>query len=407
MNILLGVCGSISAYKSYDILRGFIKENCKVRIILTKGSLKFIKKETFYYLGAEKVYTYSDDFDISSQINNVLHIDLKDWSDKLIISPLSANTLSKIANGQCDDLLTSVFLSYTKKDVIVFPAMNTQMLENITTQRNIKLLSENPQCFIHPPSDGTLACGEIGKGKLPDVDTIVDFSIIFNNKIKNRTILITTGATIAPIDPVRFITNPSSGKTGFELAKSYLEEGCEVYLVYGMHSTFNKYSLLSHPRLHMIEVSTTEQMYQKVNKLFERADVFISSAAVSDFEFIQSDSKIKKDKTEKRLNFSWAKDILKEMIKKKTKKQKIISFAAETSNNEDIFQNKFQNKPVDLMVGNLVHNGFNGKPQGFGQNKNQYFFIKNGKVDKSETMTKNELSKIIKNFTENHNDKNN
>jgi phosphopantothenoylcysteine decarboxylase/phosphopantothenate--cysteine ligase len=399
MKIILGICGSISAYKAYDISRALIKDGHEVKIIMTAGALNFIKPETFKYLGALEVYAPGDDFNQKKQLKSVLHIDLKNWMDKLVIVPASANTLAKISHGFADDLLSSVFLCASNKESIIFPAMNTQMYINPITQKNLDTIKLNKLCFIHPPASGILACGDEGIGKLPEVDNIVEFIQSYTAIKNNRKILISTGATVAPLDSVRYLTNPASGKTGFELAKTYLKEGCEVTLIYGKLSNFNTASLSEHPNLTLISVETTENMYAAVKDNFDKADVFISSAAVSDIEFKTQKEKIKKDNFETNISFSWAKDVLAEMIKKK-KHQKIISFAAESSEDHAIFQNKWEKKPVDLMVGNVVHNGFNGQPQGFGQNKNQYFFIKNGSVSDKKELTKTQLSQFILNYTE-------
>jgi phosphopantothenoylcysteine decarboxylase/phosphopantothenate--cysteine ligase len=400
MKILLGVTGSISAYKAYDIARNFIKNGHEVKVILTSGALKFIKPETFNYLGVQKVYQPGDDFNLDQTMDNVLHIDLKDWCNLFVIAPASANTLAKLANGLCDDLLSSIFLTAEKKNIIIFPAMNTQMYINTVTQDNLNRLKTLQKTFIHPPTSGELACGEIGIGKLPDPETISEFVDCYPIKHNERKILITTGSTVAPLDPVRYITNPASGKTGYELTKSYLKSGCKVTLIYGSLSNIPVHTLLEHPNLTLVKASTTQDMYDKVNAAFDSCDVFISSAAVSDIEFDQSSKKLKKSLTKNHIEFSWAKDILGTMVQKKNPKQKIISFAAETNDLKENFSKKWKSKPVDLMVGNKVHNGFSGKPQGFGQIKNQYFFIMDGNVEEEKELSKAELSKFITNFTE-------
>lgn len=404
MNILLAVCGSVSAYKSYDLARGYVKAGHSVRVILTKGAEQFIKPQTFLYLGVEEVYTYSDDFNSTKKINNVLHIDLKNWLSKLVIAPASANTIAKLANGFCDDLLSSVFLSAFEKDIILYPSMNTQMYLNPITQKNISALAHNKNCFIHTPANGLLACEEVGIGKLPDIEDILIFTQVYNSKETPRNILINTGATVAVLDPVRYLTNPASGKTGFELTKKYLQQGCSVTLVYGKNSTFNKTALKEHPRLKMLEVSTTQEMYQIIEPLFSHADVFISSAAISDIEFEVSCSKIKKDLSDNNLNFTWAQDILSEMIKRK-KHQKIISFAAESDSTPETFLKKWNKKPTDLMVGNIVNNGLsnhNPQPQGFSQDSNEYYFINNKAISSPIKLSKRDLSEYIFNFTENN-----
>jgi phosphopantothenoylcysteine decarboxylase/phosphopantothenate--cysteine ligase len=400
MKLIIGVCGSISAYKAYDISRGLVKAGHEVKVIMTTGAQNFIKPETFKYLGVTEVYEAGDDFNKAKQLSSVLHIDLKNWMDKLVIVPASANTLAKLANGFCDDLLSSVFLCASEKESIIFPAMNTQMYLSPITQKNLNTIKLNKLCFIHAPATGLLACGDNGVGKLPETDDILEFIQTYTTNDTGREILISTGATVAPLDSVRYLTNPASGKTGYELAKSYLKEGCKVTLVYGKLSDFNTNSLKEHPRLKLLSVETTEDMYKAVKENFESSDVFISSAAVSDIEFKTQEEKIKKDKFGTKISFTWAKDVLAEMIKKK-KHQKIVSFAAESSEDHVIFQNKWERKPVDLMVGNVVHNGFNGQPQGFGQNKNQYFFIKNGSVSDKQELTKAQLSQFIYNYTEN------
>ncbi len=401
MNILLAVTGSISAYKAYDICRNYIKSGHQVKIILTSGALKFIKADTFNYLGASSVYTASDDFNIEKKMTNVLHIDLSNWLDTLVIAPASANTIAKLANGLCDDLLSSVFLTSEKKNKIIFPAMNTQMYLNSITQKNIERLNSLHNIFIHPPTVGELACGETGIGKLPAPHIISEFTESYPINISKRVILITTGSTIAPIDPVRYITNPSSGKTGYQLAKAYLKRGCQVKLIYGSQSSFPVEAIINHPNLELYAVTTTNEMYNKVQEHFPICDVFISSAAVSDIEVERKDNKIKKVESNTHIDFKWAPDILASMIKQKSSNQKIVSFAAETNNLETNFSNKWKSKPTDLMSGNKVHNGFNQESIGFGKNENNYFFIKNGEIKENHHLSKNQLSQYIANFTEN------
>lgn len=401
--ILLAVTGSISAYKSYDILRGLVKEGHQVKVILTVGAAKFIKSETFAYLGAEAVYTSEDDFNLQANQGNILHIELRKWMNLLVIAPASANTIAKLAGGFCSDLLTSVFLANRKKQVLIFPAMNTEMFKHPIQQSNLNKLNDLDHIFVHPPTEGLLACQDTGEGKLPDVSTIVDFTLTYPLENRKNKVLITTGATNAPLDPVRFLTNPSSGKTGYELAKYYLAHGNQVCLVYGKHSTIPVTNLNHHPNLKLYGVHTTEEMYQAVNSEFETSDVYISSAAISDIKFHHEDSKIKKDKVDKSLRFTWATDILKEMIHKR-KQQKIISFAAETDDLNKNFKKKWNKKPVDLLVGNKVNSGFFGDQQGFGTNENEYFMVKQGEVVEQQAMSKQELAKYIYNFTEEQSD---
>ncbi len=401
MKIILGVSGSISAYKAYDILRGLIKKGHQVRVILTSGAQKFILPDTFSYLGAEEVYSAKDDFKTEQRMTNVLHIDLKNWADRLIIDPASANTIAKLAGGFCDDLLSSVYLTMEAKTKILFPAMNTQMLTNTITQQNLARLGEVQNTFIHPSVAGELICKEVGAGKLPEVNHIVEFVDCYTNQVNQRKILITTGPTSAPLDPVRYLTNPSSGKTGYELAKAYLKQGHhEVRLIYGALSTIDLTALEVMPNFFGVKVHTTEQMFQQVQKYFNTCDTYISAAAISDIEFTASPQKLKKSETLNNLEFTWAKDILKTVVAQR-EHQTIISFAAETGELDQNFSNKWKNKPVDLMVGNIVSNGISSSmPQGFGSDTNEYYMVKEGVVTEKLSLSKNQLADYILNFTE-------
>lgn len=393
MNILIGVCGSISCYKSYELVRLYKKAGHDIKVVLTHGAERFIKKETFIYLGASEVFAPQDDFKAKSA-GEITHIQLRNWMDQFIIAPLSANSLSKLAHGFCDDLLSSIFLANTKKLVILFPAMNTQMFENSITQKNIDHLKELSYVFIHPPASGELACGEQGSGKLPEVEDIFHFSQALSLKKGSKNVLITTGATISPLDPVRFLSNPSSGKTGFEITQKYLFQGHNVTLIYGKNSTFPKMALKAHPRLKLIEVSSTQDMLKAVDKYFDECNIYISSAAINDIEFSQASRKIKKSTSVNNLNFNWAPDILSLMLKKRSN-QKIISFAAETDELEENFTQKWKRKPVDLLIGNQVNENM-----GFAQDANHYYFIQNGSVIKDQYLSKKDLATTIYDFTE-------
>ncbi|MAZ47625.1 MAG: bifunctional phosphopantothenoylcysteine decarboxylase/phosphopantothenate--cysteine ligase CoaBC [Halobacteriovoraceae bacterium] len=392
MKYVLGVCGSVSAYKACDILRGLIKEGHEVKVILTKGAKNFIPKEQFTYLGATAVYSYNDDF--IKREKAILHIDLKHWLDRLVIAPASANTIAKLACGLCDDLLTSVFLSCEEKDKFIFPAMNTSMLTNTITQDNFKRLRSLSNCFIHPTTSGVLACGDEGEGKLPLPEDIVEFLGCYSFLKNERSVLITTGATKAPLDPVRYLTNPSSGKTGIELCRAYLKSGYNVTLVAGEEVNIPK-AFYSHPNITVTKVMTTGEMFSEVDRIFPQTDIFISTAAVSDIKFKTSNAKLKKsDKVE--LDFEWDRDILKTMLEKRSH-QKIVGFAAETQLSEEKIAKKLESKPVDLLIANEVSNGFDQAKKGFGSIGNKYTFIKNGKIDSEIELSKSQLAEKILN----------
>jgi phosphopantothenoylcysteine decarboxylase/phosphopantothenate--cysteine ligase len=393
MNILLAVTGSISAYKALDICRGLTKARHNVRVLCSKGAEEFINPNAFHYLGAEKVYRKDDDFNLNQYESdtNVLHIDLVKWAHNFIISPASANTLAKIANGFCDDLISSVFLALGEKPCLIFPAMNTKMLTHPMTQENLNKLQSLSNVFIHPTDSGELACGDIGSGKLARVEQVVDVILSHTLKSNGKTVLITTGATISPLDPVRYITNPSSGKTGYEFSKKYLSLGYKVILIHGFQSTPEILNLESLPNFSTVQASTTREMQEAVFRYFDSADIYISTAAMSDIEFPLNSEKLKKSSLESSLEFSKAPDVLASVLEKR-KNQIIIGFAAETSSNSDVFLEKWKRKPVDLLVGNIVNSGTSGIKQGFTTDENEYFFIKDGQVLRSQYLSKSELA---------------
>lgn len=395
MNILIGVCGSISAYKTYDVVRGLSKEGHNVKVILTKGALHFVKKETFGYLGAEKVYTFEDDF-LSEQ--GVLHIELARWCDKLIICPLSANSLSKFAHGMCDDLLGCVFLAMSSKTpILLYPAMNSSMLENPITQANLKKCELLPNIIMLPTQVGEMVCKEIGRGKLLPPEQIIETAIYvtpFKNPNSKR-ILITTGATVAPLDPVRYLTNPSSGITGYYLAKEALSQGHEVVVIQGVGSTPKLNYFLETPRYTLLKAETTRQMDIIVQELISQMDVYISAAAISDIEFEYLDKKVKKEQLKESLLIKRAKDILRSVVENKKASQFIVGFAAETDLTEEILLKKWQEKPVDLLIGTEVHSGLNDSStsmKGFSGDSANYKFFSKGKGQFEGILSKNQLA---------------
>lgn len=396
MKILLAITGSISAYRSLDICRNLSKEGHTIKVILTQGALQFVKPEVFKYLGAQEVFLPHDDFNINSykSEDKVLHIELVKWCDRLVIAPASANSIAKISNGLCDDLLSSVFLALANKPCIIFPAMNTNMLHHPLTARNLETLSSLSNIFIHPTDSGELACGDEGEGKLPKPERVSELIPLIQLTTNNKKILITTGATISPLDPVRFITNPSSGLTGYELAKEFLQQGYKVVLVCG-YKTTEKIDYLSHlNNIKIIKTKTTNDMYEAVISEFDTSDIYISTAAISDIQFNPSETKLKKSDLTSSIDFTQGKDILKEVLSKR-KNQYIIGFAAETDTSEEVFNEKWSRKPVDLLIGNLVNSGHSDKMIGFGQDQNMYFFIKEGKIKEKTHLTKKGLAQKI------------
>lgn len=404
MRILLGVSGSISAYKALDIARGLFKNGHEVKVILTNGALKFVIPEVFTYLGVKDVYKSQDDF----THKNVLHVDLARWCDVFVIAPASANTLSRLAQGRADDLLSSVFLALEPhKNTLLFPAMNSLMLAHPFTQQNlddIKKLKTLNNLFISPTDAGILACEEVGLGKLPGVEEIIEMIPTMIKPLKSenqKTILATTGATIVPLDPVRYLTNSSSGITGFYLAEAALKEGHKVIMIAGAHSTAKLNLFSKHPNFKLIRAKTVENMKNAVLSELPSADLYISSAAISDIEFDVSDEKIKKETMGDTLKIKKACDILKTVLENKPDKLKVVGFAAETDPSDAVLNKKMQAKPVDLLVGTKVNNGLAKDQQvtGFNAEFAEYRLLSPKGFTFEGILTKRELAqKIILQF---------
>jgi phosphopantothenoylcysteine decarboxylase/phosphopantothenate--cysteine ligase len=396
MNIILGITGSIAAYKSADLTRALVKRGHTVRVVFTAGALEFVKPELFRYLGAEAVHLPTDDF--NSPTPGVPHVDFAKWADVLAIAPLSANSLAKIASGQVNDFLTSIFLAWRQnRPVLMFPAMNTMMWEHVFTCENVKKINKLPYARVVDPAAGLLACGDEGSGKLMDVDAMADLISFYNPlKMQNKNVLITTGATVAPLDPVRFMTNPSSGLTGIEIAKAYLADGAQVTLLAGYPLPAGLTALKAHPRCRVISTPTTESMRTQALEAAKTADTIVAAAAVADFEFTTAAGKMKKDQLTQ-LPVVKAVDILAELLKQKKSGQKFVSFAAETDTSEAVFREKFQRKPVDLMIGNRVHSGLFGAQarEGFAEGRGTYYLVDAQKTSPAQQLTKVELATLI------------
>lgn len=398
MRILLNVCGSISAYKSIDIARGLIKDGHEVRVILTKGAEEFVVPQVFKYLGVEEVYRHDDDFKYPEKVTDkgtVLHIELAKWAQSFVIAPLSANTLASLANGNANDLLTTVFLALGSEITIaLYPAMNSNMLTNKMVVHNFeKLEAIFPNLFILPTDQGELACGDTGFGKLPSVDKIVATVPYLNNSSSGKNILITTGPTMAPLDSVRFLTNSSSGITGFHLALEAISRGHMVTLIAGANSTPKIDFLKNVPGITLLKVNTTKEMKDKVLHYFDEADVYISAAAISDIEFEASDEKMKKASLEESLPIKKSPDVLKTVMAIRAD-QKFVGFAAEVNLTEELLREKWERKPVDLLIGTEVNNGLVNKlrVKGFKNSDADYKFLKDGKITFAGSLSKKQLA---------------
>lgn len=379
MNILLAVTGSIASYKSYDVARALVKNGHAVKVILSRGALEFIKPETFRYLGVQDTFLPQDDFlpQRLSKDSTVLHIELAKWADKLVVAPLSASTLSRLALGLNNDLLGSTFLAFGKKPVVLFPAMNTEMWNHPRVQEHIQKLTSLSHVGMISPVAGLLACGDVGAGKFPEVGAVVDLIESYNPlALQKKKVVITAGATAAPMDPVRYLTNPSSGRMGKSVAKEFLSRGYQVTVLAGHQCTEEINYLSGHPNFRLRKTPTTESMKVAALEEYPDADLYVSTGAIADIEFDVSPKKLKKEELSGALPYHQAADILKEILNLKKNHQKVVSFAAETETTEEVFREKMKRKPVDLMVGNKVSSGLIQGEELVGfQHENSSFYL--------------------------------
>jgi len=383
--ILLIVCGGISAYKSLELIRTLKKRGAKVKTILTKSAKEFITPLSVASLSQDKVY--DDLFSVENE-TEMNHISLSRWSDIILVAPATANTISKFSAGSSDDLASTVILA-SDKDIFLAPAMNVRMWENQLTKTNVKKLKSLGYKFIGPEI-GDMACGEFGKGKMSEPSEIVkqiDNFFITLNKNKKFKAIVTAGPTREYIDPVRFITNRSSGKQGFELAKSLSKKGFKTTLIAGPTN------LKVDENINLIKVETADQMFEAMQKSLP-ADVAIFSAAVADFRFKKEEIKIKKNDFS---NLSLEKniDILNYVANHNSLRPKlVIGFAAETHEIENNAKKKLVEKNCDWIVANDVSN----KSIGFDSDFNEVtIFYKDKKIndEKIAMKKKSEISDEI------------
>ena len=359
-NILIGITGAIAAYKVLELIRLFKKNNANVKVVTTPNALNFVTKTTIESLSQSPLCI--EQFDIKEYKPE--HINLTDESDIFIIAPISANTISKITYGICDNLLTSTFCAY-KKQVIIAPCMNTNMWENPAIQKNIEILKERGIKVIEP-EEGFLACGREGKGRLANINTIFEAAkeyLLPEQILKGKKIVITAGGTKENIDAVRYIGNYSSGKMGTAIADYAFKLGAEVVLITTV-DTDRKYKV--------IRVNTAEEMFTEVKEEFKNAYSLIMAEAVSDYRVKnKSEKKIKKDGAPLILELVENPDILKEMSKIKTNNQIVVGFCAESQNLIENAKNKIKNKNCDFICANDISK----KDSGFSSNFNELYII--------------------------------
>ena len=387
-NILLGVTGGIAAYKSITLLRLLKKSGADVQVIFTKSAHDFVTSLTFSSLSERPVLTnFFEEEGDSKNWNN--HIDLAEWADFLLIVPATSSTISKMVSGNADNLLIATYLSI-KCEVFFAPAMDLDMYKSPANKKNIETLVKNGDILIKP-GIGSLASGMSGEGRVEEPELILD---ILKNHIKkklifkNKSFLITAGPTFEMIDPVRFIGNFSSGKMGYELAKEASRLGAKVHLISGPSN-----EQINDENIILKRIVSADEMFDECSKVFNDIDIFIMSAAVSDYKPSKKNhNKIKKDKSEKiSVQLIKNKDILKSLASKKTKGQKVIGFSLETEDELKNATKKLKNKNLDA----IILNSLNDEGAGFNLPTNKISFITSSYLKDFTVKTKKDVAKDI------------
>ena len=382
--IILGITGGIAAYKSAEVCRRLKKLGAEVIVVMTQAGTKFITPLTMETLSENEVVT---ELFPEKKMVGTRHVSLADWCDLVLIAPATANIIGKIKAGMADDILSTVVIS-TKSQVILAPAMNVKMWENPIFQGNISELKKLGYRFIEPGT-GDLACGYEGKGRMAEPEQIVQEVIKFlstKKDLEGKSILVTASRTVEPIDPIRYLSNRSTGKMGFAIAQAAFSRGAKVTLISGPSS-------LEPPRgINFISVDNASQMRNQVKNNFRKADCLIMAAAVSDFAPLKTvPDKIKKDQAELVLKLKKTPDILKEMGKRKGKKI-LVGFSLETENEIENSKSKLKEKDLDL----IVVNNPNQSGAGFEVDTNIAVIIdKKGKIQRLPLMRKRDLADKI------------
>ena len=385
MNILLIVSGGIAAYKSIELCSSLVKQGNNVKVILTKNAENFVTQLPFQTLTKNRVYTST--FEEIDE-NEIQHIDLTKWADKIIVAPATANLISKFANGIADDLATSLMLAVRDTSIVyIVPAMNTFMYGNPIIQDNMNKLIKLGFNFVKPDS-GLLACGDVGEGKFPSIEKIESF--VFQEveqDLKDKKVLVTAGPTKEFIDPFRCLTNPSTGKMGISIANECARRGAEVILV----SSVDNDTISS--KVKKIKITSTNDMFEVVKNNFKDCDFIIKAAAVSDYTPVQVfDKKVKKQDGNLTIEFQRTQDILKYVGDNKHEGQKVIGFAAETNNLIEYAKEKIVKKNLDYIVANDISK----KDIGFGSDDNEVYIIdKHDNIKKIDKSNKNNIAKAI------------
>lgn len=393
-NILLAVTGGIAAYKAIDLTSKLTQSGYQVRVILTENAQQFVTPLAFQAISRNHVYT--DTFD-EKDVSEIQHITLADWADAVIVAPATANTISKMANGLADNMLTSTLLA-TTAPVFIAPAMNVHMFEHPATVENMSRLRSFGYKFI-APGEGYLTCGYVARGRMEEPSTILTIIDDYFKEqaqpqtfaLKGKKVLVTAGPTVEKVDAVRYFTNKSSGKMGYALAEAARDLGADVTLVSGE-------THLTQPiGVEFVQITSAEEMFQAVKSRMNNMDMIIKAAAVADYTPIEtSEQKMKKKDGDLQLTFKRTTDILKYLGEHKDK-QYLVGFAAETENVETYAKGKLKKKNADVIVANHVAN----EAIGFRSSDNEVdmYFANGDKVSIEKASKQKVAMKILNEIT--------
>ena len=381
--VLLGISGGIAAYKTPNLVRCLIKKGAEVKVVMTDSSKDFVTPLSLSTVSKNPVHSSFKSDDEDGVWNN--HVELGLWADFMLICPATANTLFKMANGNCDNLLLGVYLS-CKSETFFAPAMDLDMYKHQSTKESINKLISFGNILI-PPAHGELASGLSGEGRLPEPHEIVDFiekHYTKNLPLEGKKVLISAGPTIEELDPVRYISNHSSGKMGYSLAETALSLGAEVKLISGPTN-----QSISSENIKIVHIKTGNELLEAIRNDYNNSDIVIMAAAVSDYKPIEfSEKKIKKDNNELNIKFEKTTDILFELGQNK-KNQILVGFALENNNELSNAINKLEKKNLDL----IVLNSLNDEGAGFGYDTNKITVVDcSGNVTPYKLKKKNEVA---------------
>ena len=382
--VVIGVSGGIAAYKTANLVSDLVKHGVKVHVIMTKNATNFITPTTFEVLSGNKCIVDTFDRGFTFEVE---HISLAKKADLILIAPATANIIAKLSAGIADDMLATTVLA-AKCPILVAPAMNTNMYEHITVRNNLEKLSSYGYEIIEAAS-GRLACGDVGKGKLADIEVLFDHivkNIAYEKDLAGKNVLVTAGPTIEKIDPVRFISNHSSGKMGIELAKAAAYRGAKVRLILGK-------TALKRPKfVDIVDVVSAQDMYEAVKEFASDSDIIIKSAAVADYRpYDVADEKMKKSDGELSIRLERTTDILKYLGENKKDNQFLCGFSMETSNLIENSKLKLEKKNLDMIVANNLKE----EGAGFAKDTNKVSIITKDNIIQTEVLSKKKVAHKI------------